>query len=140
MSFSTRTMTAQDWLDLAKEFGRAYFTPDEFKEPARMGFEFIRWLFGVRHKAGVKMKITSSYRAPWYNKLIKGAKKSAHMDEPICDAVDIAPENSYARHKIIFTSYELGCRRHGIYKNGSIHLDRTEDRRPADVLWTVVNA
>jgi len=143
MSFSTRTMTAQDWIDLATKFGRAYFAPSEFKNPERMGYEFMLWLFEVRIEAGVPMVSTSGYRDPWYNKfIVKGAKNSAHTDL-VCDASDFGSKGGYVltneyRFHIVRAAIKLGCVRIGIYKNGSLHLDRTEDRRPANRLWTVV--
>lgn len=138
MAFSTRCMTSEDWSILAIEFGAAYFSPSEFKEPHRMGYEFMRLLFQIRMDAGVPMRPTSSYRAPWYNRLIGGAKDSAHMDEPICDAIDIGCKSNEDRYHIVGAFYKNGCTRIGIYKNGSLHLDRTEGRRPANRLWTVI--
>lgn len=142
MSFSTRTMTAQDWVDLAQEFGQAYFGPDEFKYPDKMGYEFIRWLFEVRVEAGVRMNVTSDHRPKAYNTTVGGAEDSAHVDVP-CSSADFGNKGknkmtNIDRFHIIRAAMKLGCVRIGFYKNGSIHLDRTEDRRPAPRLWTVV--
>ena len=61
------------------------------------------------------------------------------------DSIDIReakrpddPNWNYSRFQILFSAYELGCRRFGNYANGSIHLDRTEGRRPARRMWRVV--
>lgn len=102
-----------------------------------MGFQFIRWLDLVRERAGVPMKITSSYRSPEYNKSVGGAKDSAHTDVP-CDAVDIGGLTNEARFRIIKTALEMGCVRIGLYQGGGIHLDRSEGKRPAPRMWTVV--
>ncbi len=139
MGFSTRRMRPSDWKEIK------HFKSTEFKHPERMGFEFVRWLDAVASKAGTTMIVSSSYRSPTYNKTVGGAKHSAHTDE-ICNTVDIRkapsigdPNWNRARFAIIFAAYELGCTRFGTYKDGSIHLDRTEDTRPGRVMWTVVD-
>lgn len=131
MPYSTRAMRDEDWPALSPEF-----LPTEFRKPDTMGFEFMHWLHQLRKRAGVPMKVTSSSRTPARNAAAGGAADSAHLDLPICDAVDIKPRNNAERFLIVFAAYELGCRRFGIYANGSIHLDRTEGRRPAPRLWT----
>lgn len=138
MSFSSRTMTAGDWLRVK------YFKPNEFKNPEKMGYEFILWLDQLRAKCAVPMTITSSYRSPAYNKSVGGASDSAHTDTP-CNAVDIGmrprpsdPNWNYTRWQIVHTAMEMGCKRIGSYQNGSLHLDRSEDKRPAPRMWRVV--
>lgn len=137
MPFSTRTMTAADWAEVAPEF-----TPSEFNAPEKMGYEFLSWLVQVRRKAGVPMHPSSDYRDPARNANAGGASKSAHMDTP-CDAADFAGEKPGApmpgKHRlaIVKAALELGCTRLGVYQNGSVHLDRTEDRRPSS-LWVKV--
>ena len=140
MAFSSRTMTPADWRALS------YFTPAEFKAPDTMGYEFMVWLDGVREQAGVSMPITSSYRSPAYNASVGGAKDSAHTDVP-CDAVDIGkapspsdPNWNFARFKILQAALAGGCVRIGFYPNGSLHLDRTEGKRPAPRLWNAVDS
>ena len=138
--FSTRTMKPEDWARLE------YFDADQFKAPEKMGFEFMLWLDSVREKAGVPIVITSSYRDKAYNKKVGGAPDSAHVDVP-CNSVDIGmrprpsdPNWNYSRFQIIKAALDLGCQRIGTYANGSLHLDRTEERRPAPRMWRVVGA
>jgi uncharacterized protein YcbK (DUF882 family) len=132
MSFSKRTMRPRDW-DAIKNFKSS-----EFKYPALMGYEFMIWLDSVATDADVTMVVSSSHRPAAYNKSVGGAKNSAHVDVP-CDAVDITPKSSFARFRIVKAALEKGCKRIGLYKNGSIHLDMTHDRRPSHVLWNVVS-
>lgn len=138
MSFSTRTMREEDWDDCP------HFPKTEFKEPERMGYEFLMWLEKVRVKANVPMTITSSYRSVAYNTAVGGAKDSAHTDTP-CNAIDIGmrprtddPNWNYSRWQIVMAARDLGCQRIGSYANGSLHLDRTEEKRPAPRMWRVV--
>lgn len=131
-TFSSRTMTNADWIVLP------YFKKSEFKHPEKMGYEFMQELVRVRKMAGCPMYPTSDYRDPTYNKKVGGAEDSAHTDIP-CDASDFQPRNSVERFAIVRAAILCGFVRIGIYKNGSLHLDRTEDRRPAHVLWTVVS-
>lgn len=139
MPFSTGTMKPEDWKNIK------HFTPSEFKHPENMGREFMQWLDTLRALAGVPMTITSSYRSPAYNAAVGGASDSAHSDVP-CSAVDIGrrprpddPNWNHSRYRIITSALTLGCTRIGIYKNGSLHLDRTENERPSPRLWTVVD-
>lgn len=148
MSFSSRPMNVQDWDEIR------FFKPQEFKDPSHMGYEFMLWLDRVHAKASslaprlptFVMSISSSYRDPAYNRKVGGAKNSSHTDQ-ICDAVDITgvyetyeDDANWNKHrlKIILAAAMLGCRRIGLYENGSIHLDRTETRRPMG-LWVRVN-
>src|SRR5689334_16154959 len=134
-AFSTRVMRPEDWLTLR------YFKPEEFRKPHLLGFEFVQWLDEVRHRAGVPMHITSDARSAEHNAEVGGATDSAHMDVP-CSAVDIGerptpedPHWSYSRYAIIQAAMSLGCVRIGVYADGSLHLDRTEDRRPHPCMW-----
>lgn len=138
MPFSSRTMRPDDWKQLE------HFEPDAFREPDKMGYEFMLWLDKVREEAGVPIVPTSSYRDKAYNKKVGGAPDSAHVDVP-CNAVDIGmrprpsdPNWNYSRFAIITAALKLGCQRIGTYANGSLHLDRTEDTRPAPRIWRVV--
>jgi len=137
MPFSSRKMTAPDWSLVAPQF-----TPKDFNHPEKMGYEFMLWLHKVRLKAGVPMYPSSDYRDPARNAAAGGATKSAHMDDP-CDAVDLAgkvpgvPMSGKERLAIVQAALEMGCTRIGVYANGSVHLDRTEDRRPSS-LWVKV--
>jgi zinc D-Ala-D-Ala carboxypeptidase len=139
MTFSTRTMQPADWLQ------STYFNATEFTAPEKMGVEFIQWLNEVRKLADVPMRITSSYRSPAHNARVGGASGSSHSDTP-CNAVDIGrmpspsdPNWNHGRFRIIQAALELGCTRIGIYPNGSVHLDRTEDQRPDERLWVTVD-
>jgi uncharacterized protein YcbK (DUF882 family) len=136
MAFSSRTMRPADWDELR------YFKASEFKEPAKMGYEFMRWLDRVRGMAGVPVRITSSYRSPEYNRSVGGATDSAHSDVP-CNAVDIGLSRhplgeNFARFRLMAAALSLGCQRIGSYADGSLHFDRSEDKRPAPRIWRVV--
>lgn len=120
------------------------FKPSEFKDPEKMGYEFMKWLDLVHDTAGVPMEITSSYRSPAYNLAVGGASDSAHTDVP-CDAIDVGmkprasdPNWNYSRYRIMSAAMHHGCERIGTYKNGSLHFDRTEHKRPAPRMWVVV--
>jgi uncharacterized protein YcbK (DUF882 family) len=136
MAYSTRCMTDSDWSAIK------HFKPNEFKDPSKMGFEFMLWLDKLRERANVPMRISSSYRSPEYNRQVGGAKDSAHTDVP-CNAVDIDdietsatdPNWNYARFRIVKTALDLGCERIGTYRNGSLHLDRSESKRPSPRMW-----
>lgn len=125
-------MTDADWKILP------HFKKSEFKYPHKMGYEFMQELVEVRKLAGCAMVVSSSYRSPSYNRGVGGAKNSAHTDEP-CNAVDIRPRDSVQRFSIVRAAILRGFVRIGIYKDGSLHLDRTEDVRPANVIWTIVS-
>lgn len=138
MPFSSRKMLAGDWMLIR------HFRPFEFAYPELMGFEFMLWLEKLRTTAGVPFVITSSYRTRDHNASVGGARDSAHMDIP-CNAVDIGmrprrddPNWNLTRFLIIATAIQLGCKRIGTYADGSLHLDRTEDERPAPRMWRVV--
>lgn len=115
-----------------------HFQSGEFVAPHLMDKGFMLWLDGVRELAGVPMPVTSSHRTPEHNRAVGGAKDSAHVDIP-CQAVDIAPRRASDRFKIVQAALTLGCTRLGVYADGSVHLDRTEDIRPSPALWVVVS-
>lgn len=138
-AFSSRCIVAKDWLEIQK------FSPSEFVRPDLLGYEFVKWLDAVRDLAGVPMVITSSYRTPAHNTAVGGAEDSAHTDVP-CNAVDIGmrprkddPNWNYSRWQIVTSAIALGCQRIGVYADGSLHLDRSEDRRPAPRFWRIVD-
>lgn len=131
-------MRPDDWKEIK------YFRPADFKHPDKMGLEFVQWLDRLRKTAGVPIVITSSYRSPEYNRGVGGAKDSAHTDVP-CNAVDIGerpresdPNWNHSRWQIVVSAIRGGCTRIGMYPNGSLHLDRSEDRRPSPRLWRIV--
>ena len=132
-NFSTRVMRPEDWVHVR------YFTAKEFVKPHLMGYEFIMWLDDVRHAAGVPMLISSSVRTPEHNEAVGGATDSAHLDVP-CNAVDIRknPKSktwNYDTFRIVHTAMLAGCVRLGVYADDSIHLDRSEHKRPSPRLW-----
>jgi len=138
MTFSSRTMKPVDWA------GIRHFKPEEFAAPDKMSYGFMRWLDQLRELAGVPMTITSSYRTPARNREVGGAADSAHVDVP-CAAVDIGerprdddPNWNFSRFRIVEAALQLGCRRVGMYADGSLHIDRSEDRRPHPRMWRVV--
>lgn len=139
MAFSSSTMQNTDWAAVK------HFSKNEFAHPEKMGVAFVMWLDQVRATAGVPMYLSSTARTKEHNAAISGAKDSAHVDD-ICNAADIRkhptpndPNWNFARWQIIKAAIDLGCRRIGLYPNGSIHLDRTEDKRPAPRLWVAVD-
>lgn len=131
MAFSTRTMQPEDWATLK------HFTAAEFNYPDAMGFEFMQWLDKLRTALRFPIKISSDHRPPERNAAAGGKSRSAHLDIP-CEAVDIssASLDNAKRFKLVHTAMALGCRRMGLYENGSVHLDRAEGKGKAqDVLW-----
>ena len=138
MPFSSRPMRAEDWKSIK------HFKPTDrgFRAPERMGYEFMLWLDKVRERAGVPMYVRSTVRDAAQNAAAGGASKSAHMDA-LCEAADFAGEEEGSpmpgKHRlaIVKAALELGCTRIGVDENGSVHLDRTEDRRPSS-LWVKV--
>lgn len=133
MAFSARTMRPADWTMLR------HFAPHEFNHPDAMGYEFLRWLDDLRDRLGQSLTVSSDHRPPERNAAAGGAATSAHLDTP-CNAVDLSAHGmtSAKRFAIVRLAMEMGCRRIGIYANGSVHLDRGEDGRAADVLWVKV--
>lgn len=132
MNFSTRTMKPEDWAKVHPEF-----KPHEFDHPDKMGYEFMLWLHKLRLRLGFSLSVSSDHRTPEHNSSAGGAKKSAHMDVP-CDAVDIHKLTSHTRYKLVQGAMAMSCQRIGVYENGSVHLDRTEDERPSPALWVKV--
>ena len=137
--FSSRTMLAADWATIK------HFQPLEFVDHGngqncsdKMGWEFVQWLDHTRELAAVPMTITSSYRDPAHNAAVGGASHSAHMEVP-CNAVDVMPAGDSDREKIDTAAVYTGCVRRGIYKDGSMHLDRAEATHPAPALWVEVD-
>lgn len=130
---STRVMWPSDWALLN------YFKPGEFRDPGAMGYQFMLKLDAFRHEAGVPVNITSDHRTPEHNKQVGGASNSAHVDAPICEAVDFIPANSHDAFELMRAAIVCGFERIGFYRDGSMHLDTTGDRRPNRVLWHVVS-
>jgi uncharacterized protein YcbK (DUF882 family) len=133
-------MRDEDWADIAPEF-----TSDEFRDPNKMGYEFMIWLKQLRQKVSFSIHVAGGWRSPVRNQQVGGAANSEHIDIP-CDAVDIRkvptatdPNWNQARFAIVKAALELGCTRIGIYPSGSLHLDRAEAQRPANVLWIAVD-
>src|SRR5574340_589008 len=124
MNFSSRCMCDKDWSALQ------FFKENEFKFPDKMGYEFILWLDQTRSIAQVSFDVISDYRSPVRNDEIGGAKDSAHMDIP-CDAVDLRVTDNAQRFAIVRAALSNSCTRIGLYPNGNLHIDRTENTRPA---------
>lgn len=132
--YSSRTMLEADWAELAP-----YFTPEEFRHPEKMGYDFMRLLLQVRKVAQVPMIITSDWRSHEDNAAIYGsARDSAHCDIP-CDCVDIRrPKNSHERYRMIKALMAFGFKRMLEYKDtGHIHIDKTEHKRPGEIFALV---
>lgn len=143
--FSSRTMRKEDWKEI-KNFTAAEFVmgPERIPCADKMGYEFMLWLDDFREQADVPMTITSSSRTRIYNKMVGGASDSAHVDVP-CNSVDIGmrprkddPNWNFTRWELMTTAARMGCKRIGMYSNGSLHFDRTEDQRAAPRIWVVV--
>jgi uncharacterized protein YcbK (DUF882 family) len=132
MSFSSRTMRDSDWGLLQN------FNASEFRAPERMGFEFMLWLQQLRTLYGKPLRIISSWRSPDQNAAANGATRSTHMRTP-CEAVDIVGLSSADRFQLTFLAFALGCRRFGIYENGSLHIDLDPDS-PQNVIWVKVTS
>ena len=62
--------------------------PDELEYNAK---RLLLFLQDIREKWGSAIRITSGYRCPVLNKLVKGSKTSAHRK---CNAVDMYPVNN----------------------------------------------
>ena len=100
-----------------------YFKPTEFKMGTeivfdKMNSQFLEKLDTLRYLCGIPLKINSSYRTEDYNKSVKGAKNSMHLEGR---AVDIACINSTTRAIILKNALAMGlsC---GVYKTW-IHVD-----------------
>lgn len=137
--FSSRVMRPEDWP------GLRHFKAREFSFPGRMGYEFMLWIDNVREMAGVPMIASSGYRSPERNITVGGAEDSAHTDK-ICNAIDIKrvprdddPNWNFSRYRILSAAQAMDCVRIGLYANGSMHFDRTEDVRPSPRIWVVVD-
>ena len=100
-----------------------YFPAHEFVMDGKpvfdkMDVEFLALLDECRHVAGVKFKITSSYRSPAKNKAVGGSSKSMHL---LGRAVDIEARTGEIRAKIVRAALAFGFSV-GIMEN-AIHLD-----------------
>lgn len=136
---SSRTMRPADWSRIQ------HFESNEFAQPGLMGFEFMLSLDAVRTRAGVTMIVTSSHRSDAHNAEVGGAVSSAHTDVPT-DCVDVKgkatkddPHCNRWRYHVVTAALAAGCSRIGVYPNGSLHLDWTDDSRPAGVIWVAVD-
>jgi hypothetical protein len=116
----------------------AHFLPAEFNRPYDMDVAFLRWLYRVRKRAGVPIRITSDARDPDGS---VGAEKSAHKKRP-CRAIDGQSKNSEDLARIIVAAIKEGCVRWGVYKSGKglgdvYHLDaETSPENPSPRHWT----
>ena len=98
------------------------FSPSEFDCPGLKGsggnmrISTLEMLQKARETYGLPMKINSGFRTAQRNKLVGGAKNSAHLTGY---AVDIASNDKAALLKAL---YAAGFRRFGIMAN-AIHVD-----------------
>lgn len=103
-----------------------YFKPEEFKMGKETVYEkmdrsFLLKLDQLRELVSEPLSINSSYRSEIYNKELKGAKNSLHLEGR---AVDIACNNGILKAKIIKNALnlDLSC---GVYNNW-VHVDNRE--------------
>lgn len=137
MPYSSHAIRPHEWSQLR------YFKPAEFDHPHLMGYEFLLWLDRLRNYAGEPLIVSSDHRTELQNVAAGGAADSAHEDIPT-DCVDVVPARTMndpngnrARYRIVAAAITLGCQRIGFYPDGSLHLDRTEGRRPAPRFWNI---
>jgi hypothetical protein len=100
-----------------------YFTPNEFHIQGevvfdKMNVDFLVKLDEFRHKLGMPVKITSSYRSPEHNAKVGGVKNSFHM---LGRAVDIECPSSEYRAKALKVALDMGLTV-GIM-NTALHID-----------------
>jgi uncharacterized protein YcbK (DUF882 family) len=72
-----------EYSDTAKAYKIDNTIPDELEDNAKRLLLFIQ---DLREKWGSAIRISSGYRNPTLNKLVKGSKTSAHLT---CNAVDL---------------------------------------------------
>lgn len=73
--------------DTAKAYKIDNTIPDEYEYNVK---RLLLFLQDLREKWGSGIIITSGYRGPILNKLVRGSKTSAHLT---CNAVDLYPSN-----------------------------------------------
>ena len=76
-----------EYSDTARAYKIDNTIPDELENNAKRLLLFIQ---DLREKWGSAIRISSGYRNPILNKLVKGSKTSAHLT---CNAVDLWPCN-----------------------------------------------
>ena len=76
-----------EYSDTARAYKIDNTIPDELENNAKRLLLFIQ---DLREKWGSAIRISSGYRSPILNKLVKGSKTSAHLT---CNAVDLWPCN-----------------------------------------------
>lgn len=76
-----------EYSDTAKKYKIDNTIPDELEYNTKRLLLFIQ---DLREKWGSGIRISSGYRCPILNKLVKGSKTSAHLT---CNAVDMYPCN-----------------------------------------------
>lgn len=103
-----------------------FFSREEFNQPEKMDYGFMRKLNHARHLADFPFHITSSYR--------DDDRSSAHYTGK---AVDVAVWSSQQRYAIVQAAMEAGISRIGVYDR-HVHLDEV-DSRPQLVLWIGVS-
>lgn len=92
-----------EYSDTARKYKIDNTIPDELEYNTQRLLNFLQ---DLREKWGSGIKITSGYRGPELNKLVKGSTTSAHLT---CNAVDIYPVNCrFEEFKRFILSYLEG--------------------------------
>lgn len=109
------------WKELACKDGIPY--PDTFKQDGRI-YVLAQVFEGIRELCGdFPIKVLSAYRTPEWNKIIRGAKNSQHIQGR---ALDLAPPKYLTVNQFYSLIYvnakEFGIRGLGRYPT-SVHVD-----------------
>jgi len=114
-----------------KHFKEYEFVMDGEQVFDKMDDDFLDMLDSARGFAGVPFRITSSYRTPEYNALVRGNKNSSHLRGL---AVDLSVDAGVDRFKIVRGLMTAGFQRIGIGDN-FIHVDN-DLSLPYPSIWT----
>jgi hypothetical protein len=120
-----------------------YLKPHEFDSPDKpgsgednMNMKFIAKLYKARIKAGIPFVISSGYRTPERNEILKkrGYKVSNNSPHLRGNASDIKIENSFQRFIILKALFDVGFKRLG-FGDGFIHCDCETKDKAQEVCW-----